>query len=212
MGVELTGLAKLVPRGGVAKQGAVKVCLETDELILRGEVRAKIARSAVRTATAKGEKVTVTFDGGTLILFLGDAAERSAAKVVEPPKSRLQKMGIGAGTEVTILSVAELAFAADVRAAGARISRRIRSSETLIVLGVEREADLARISTAAKSLAPDGALWVIHPKGVPGVKDTDVFGAGKRVGLVAVKVARFSATHTAEKLMIPRVGRVTGPS
>ena len=34
------------------------------------------------------------------------------------------------------------------------------------------------------------------------VKDTDIFAAGKTVGLTATKVARFSETHTAEKLVI----------
>mgnify|MGYP006170174075 CR=1 FL=1 len=35
------------------------------------------------------------------------------------------------------------------------------------------------------------------------VVEADVMAAGKAAGLVDVKVVRFSATHTAEKLVIP---------
>jgi len=54
-----------------------------------------------------------------------------------------------------------------------------------------------------KSLQPAGAIWVVRPKGTPAIKDVDVIAAGKAAGLVDVKVAAFSSTHTAEKLVIP---------
>lgn len=43
----------------------------------------------------------------------------------------------------------------------------------------------------------------VRPKGTPAIADTDVIAAGRAAGLVDVKVVRFSATHTAEKLVIP---------
>ena len=68
---------------------------------------------------------------------------------------------------------------------------------------------LSRIATCSRALAPAGALWVVHPKGTNGLKDTDVFAAGKAAGLTYTKVARFSDTHTAEKLVIPKAKRVS---
>jgi len=45
---------------------------------------------------------------------------------------------------------------------------------------------------------------VIHAKGkAAAFKDVDVFAAAKKAGLVDVKVASFSGTHTAEKLVVP---------
>jgi hypothetical protein len=44
----------------------------------------------------------------------------------------------------------------------------------------------------------------VHPKGKDGVKDTAIFAAGRAAGLVAIKVARVSGTHSAEKLVRPR--------
>jgi hypothetical protein len=59
-----------------------------------------------------------------------------------------------------------------------------------------------------KRLDPAGALWLVRPKG----KDTPVTEGATRAaalaaGLVDVKVAAFSATHTAEKFVIPLAKR-----
>jgi hypothetical protein len=54
-----------------------------------------------------------------------------------------------------------------------------------------------------KFMKRDGAIWVIRPKGSPAISEGDVRKAGRNAGLVDTKVARFSETHTAEKLVIP---------
>ena len=65
------------------------------------------------------------------------------------------------------------------------------------------QAELGRIEKLKASLRPDGALWVIRPKGRPGISELAVMRAGQAAGLVDVKVVSFSATHTAEKFVIP---------
>jgi hypothetical protein len=39
------------------------------------------------------------------------------------------------------------------------------------------------------------------------LRDTEIFVEAKRLGLTYTKVARFSQTHTAEKLVIPKAKR-----
>jgi hypothetical protein len=55
-----------------------------------------------------------------------------------------------------------------------------------------------------RSLKPDGALWIVRPKGRPEISESAVMQAGKAAGLVdvKVKVVRFSATHAAEKFVM----------
>ena len=53
----------------------------------------------------------------------------------------------------------------------------------------------------------DGAIWSIRPKGVAEVSEAAVRAAALAAGLVDVKVARVSATHTAEKFVLPRLSR-----
>jgi len=55
----------------------------------------------------------------------------------------------------------------------------------------------------AGAIRPDGAVWTIRPKGKGGISENDTMAAGKRAGLVDVKVASFSETQTAEKFVIP---------
>jgi hypothetical protein len=76
----------------------------------------------------------------------------------------------------------------------------------LIFLGAERTDALEKLHELSRSLKPSGALWVVYPKGQKHITEGGVFAAGKRAGLVDVKVASFSPTHTALKFVIP-VGR-----
>ena len=52
-------------------------------------------------------------------------------------------------------------------------------------------------------LRPDGAVWVVAPRGSAVVREADVLAAGKVAGLVDVKVVRFSEMHTAHRFVIP---------
>ena len=207
MGLELAGRARLAPKGSSVTEGAAKIHLEPDHLIVRGEVRARIPRSDILEVTVRGETVTVRHAGGMLSVTLGGVAQKFAERLVAPPKSRLEKMEISEGASVVVLNFRNPEFITELRAINAIVSTRAKADSELIVLGVENAGDLPRIAAAAKSLAPAGALWVIHPKGVDGVKDTAIFGHATETGLTYTKVARFSETHTAEKLVIPKSKR-----
>jgi hypothetical protein len=50
-------------------------------------------------------------------------------------------------------------------------------------------------------------IWAITPKGKDGIAEAAVVAAGKAAGLVDVKVAAFSPTHTAAKFVIPKAQR-----
>ena len=207
MGLELSGRARLAPKGGSVTEGAAKIHLETDHLIVRGEVRAKIPLADILEVTVRGETVTVRHAGGMLSVTVGGVAQKFAERLVAPPKSRLEKMEIGEGATVVVLNFRNSEFTAELDAINAVVSTRAKADSELIVLGVEMPSDLPRIGAAAKSLSPTGALWVIHPKGIDGVQDTAIFGRATEAGLTYTKVARFSETHTAEKLVIPKSKR-----
>jgi hypothetical protein len=86
------------------------------------------------------------------------------------------------------------------------IGRVVKASDA-IFFGVTKEAELARLERLKQSLKPNGALWIIRPKGRPDISERATMSAGKRAGLVDVKVVGFSATHTAEKFVIPIAAR-----
>lgn len=83
----------------------------------------------------------------------------------------------------------------------------LRLTIDVIFYGASHEAELVEIKALRKLLRPAGALWIIRPKGRPEISGRSVMSAGKAAGLVDVKVVSFSATHTAEKFVIPLAKR-----
>jgi hypothetical protein len=73
----------------------------------------------------------------------------------------------------------------------------------VIFLAVERPESLEQLEALASKIVPSGAIWTLRAKGQRAVTEADTMSAGKRAGLVDVKVVSFSDTLTAEKFVIP---------
>jgi len=79
-----------------------------------------------------------------------------------------------------------------------------RGTENNIVLFFADTAEhLIQLSLLRSRIIPAGAIWVVFPKGTKTIRDTDVIAAGKDHRLVDNKVAGFSDTHTAMRLVVP---------
>jgi hypothetical protein len=194
--------------GGERCEADARVLLETDDLIVRGGVRLKIPRDTVTSVKVKAGTLTVRHAAGAAMFALGPQATAWAERITAPAKPLLDKLGVRPDSQVSVLGVRDDAFLADLAARAPAVTRgRATSGSDVIFLGVERQSDLARITSASRALAPAGALWVIHRKGPTGVRDTAIFAAAVAAGLTYTKVVRFSDTHTGEKLVIPRSAR-----
>jgi hypothetical protein len=180
-----------------------KALLETDALIFRGgDVRLSISYAQVASAEARDGTLRVKFPGGLAVFSIGDVAPKWAHKILNPP-SRLDKLGVKRDQTVIVLGVDDASFASELKARGASVSTRLSGEADIIFYSAESRAALGRLEALQKNLKRDGAIWVIRPKGVAAITENDVMKAGKLAGLVDVKVARFSDTHTAEKFVIP---------
>jgi hypothetical protein len=181
-----------------------KALLETDHLIFRGTFRLNIPRKAITKLDATDGTLRVTFPEGTALFELGATAAKWADKIRNPP-SLLDKLGVKPGMRVAVLGVDDETFLDQLAERTSDVARRTPKKDTEIVFfGADSVADLARLAKVRTCLTPAGAIWVIHTKGKGAAfKDADVFAAAKKARLVDVKVASFSATHTAEKLVIP---------
>jgi hypothetical protein len=79
---------------------------------------------------------------------------------------------------------------------------RPRTPCDIVFIGARVMADLARLDEVKRWIEPNGAIWVVRPKGGRSeIKDTDVIAAGLAAGLVDNKIASFSATHGAMRLV-----------
>jgi hypothetical protein len=178
--------------------------LETAEVIFRGERRLVIPFADIRTLESHDGRLTIN---ETIAVDLGGDASKWAEKI-RNPRSVIQKLGIKPGQHVALVKLDDAAFAADLENAGARVTiGKPKKNSDAIFYGANATAELTRMSTLKTSLASNGALWIIRPKGVKTITESDVMAAGKAAGLVDVKVVKFSETHTAEKFVIPIASR-----
>jgi hypothetical protein len=126
-------------------------------------------------------------------------------------RTLFEKLGVEANMHVALIGEHDEAFRAEL---GSRMANgpaeTLRTKYDMIFLRVNSKADLASIPEAAQHLRPDGALWVIHPKG-QGADPTDaeVRTAGIAAGLVDNKISAYGDTHTATRYVIPRDRRPT---
>ncbi|HEX6084690.1 MAG TPA: hypothetical protein VF266_09205 [Thermoanaerobaculia bacterium] len=184
--------------GGRTYEG--QALLETDGLIFRGEQRMTVKFAEIRSLDVTDGRLTIN---GDLVLDLGDDAAKWAEKI-RNPKSVIQKLGIKPGHEVALVQLDDATFAADLTRAGAVVTQgKPKKNSDAIFYAANARADLERLPALKSSLAPHGALWIIRPKGVKHITESDTMAAGKAAGLVDVKVVKFSETHSAEKFVIP---------
>jgi hypothetical protein len=182
---------------------AGKAFLETDHLLFRGTQRFKVLFKDMTKVEAEGGVLRLEFTGGPAELELGAAAEKWAQKILHPP-SRVHKLGVKSGMAVLIVGEFEPEFLADL--SNSRVEMAGERAD-LIFLAAEGKAKLSQIRKLAPMLNRDGALWVVYPRGIDKIRETDVIKAGRDADLKDVKVASFSLTHTALKFVIPVLHR-----
>jgi hypothetical protein len=194
MGQEVACTARV---GGKKSQGVAM--LESDFVSFRGDFRIKIPFSALKSIEPANGWLTIASSEVRLALELGPRAEKWARKILHPP-SRLDKLGVKPGLHVRMTGARHAEFHSEVEQAGATISR---TAADLVFFGAERKPQLQRVAKLAAAIRPDGAIWIVYPKGVREITENDVIAAIRAAGLKDVKVASFSATHTALKAVIP---------
>jgi hypothetical protein len=195
----------------------VKALLESDELILRGEYRARLPFAVLDGVEAEDGRLLLRQNGTSIVLELGAPAARWAAKILNPP-TLLDKLGVKLGQHVAEIGLTDLPLLASLdqavsvqhvaaHDAASALGAGLGSDLDIIFIEVHAPTDFALIPVAAAAISQQGAVWVIHPKGRADLKDTHVMTAGKAAGLVDNKVARVSATLSALRFVIPKANR-----
>jgi hypothetical protein len=176
---------------------AGKAYLETAYILFRGEERLKIPFEHLTGVHAAGGILKLEFAEGPALFELGAAAEKWARKILHPP-TRLEKLGVKPGLAIVVEGELDAGFLREIgELAGAK------AKADLLFFAAQKTADLARIAKLKTRLKPRGGLWVVYPKGVTAIREIEVIEAGRAAGLKDIKVASFSATHTALRFALP---------
>jgi hypothetical protein len=202
MGLEATCQARM---GRATSAG--KARLEERDLIFRGAFRFKVALEDLRRVDVRGGALHLEWADGKAVLDLGDQASRWAEKIRNPP-SLLDKLGVRPDARVSVIGIDDRAFLSELGARTKDLSvGRARPDSDLVLVAMSERSDLPRLEKLRRAIKPAGAVWVVWPKGRKEFREDDVRAYGPTAGLVDVKVARFSDTLSALKMMIPRARR-----
>lgn len=174
--------------------------LESNEIVFRGDFRLRIPRAAIKNVAASDGKLEIEWPEGSAIFHSGTAASHSVAKRwaarISNPPSRVDKLGIKPGMSFRAIGRLDQDFLAELKERGANPRKE---NADVVFLAANLKSALDQMPGIAA-----GALWIVYPKGLQAITEKDVLVAGRAAGLVDVKVAAFSATHTALKFVPAR--------
>ena len=198
MGYEINCRARLGDRDSDGK-----ALLESDHVLFRGGFRCKIFFRDLAKVVALNGGLSLFGPEGELRLELGEKAVAWAEKILHP-KSRAEKLGLKAGSQVALINLSDSDFRKELAKSAAEVaSVRSKSLCDFVFFGAEQASDLAKICDLVPRLKERGALWIIYPKGQPRIPESSVILAGRAAGLKDVKVVSFSSTQTALKFVRP---------
>lgn len=200
MGRELQSRAK-----SAGKWYEGKALLETTEIIFRGDIRLKIAFARLTSVEARDGQLHLRWPSNALILELGEQAEKWAHKILHP-KSTVEKLGIKPGLTISAVHMpnGDTTMKDTSKLATAFSNGKPLANSDIIFLGAATASDFGGIKKLIPSLASNGALWVVYPKGRKEITEMQVLQAGREAGLYDVKVVSYSPTHTALKFVRPK--------
>jgi hypothetical protein len=115
----------------------------------------------------------------------------------------LDKLGVKPGSKVAVIDLDEPSFLRDLRERTSNVVQgKPRSACDIVFMGATRMKDLERLHEVKRWIEPNGAIWVIRPKGGRSeIRDTDLISAGLSAGLVDNKIASFSDTQGAMRFV-----------
>lgn len=181
-----------------------KALLESSEIIFRGNAPLKVPFAQLTSVTAAKGQLHLSWSDHSAIFELGDQADKWAHAILYP-KSTAEKLGIKPGLTISALNMPSDTTMSDAqRSAAAFADNKPSPNSDMILFAATTASDLAGIKKLLPSLAQNGALWIVYPKGQTAITEIQVLKSGRAAGLYDVKVVSYSATLTALKFVRPR--------
>jgi hypothetical protein len=117
----------------------------------------------------------------------------------------LDRLGVREGMRVGLVNFRDPGFEAELRERGAVIETgRLRQGLDLLLYMVREGAELLALGELEPLIHDAGAIWVLRVKGAGlTVREVDVIEAGRAFDLVDNKIASFSDTLAAMRLVVP---------
>jgi hypothetical protein len=181
----------------------VKAFLESDELVLRGDIRMRAPLHALRDVRVESESLCFNLGEHPIQLRLGATAAKSWAKKINTlPPSLADKLGITGKTVRTIGAISDRSLDSALNAAALVRSR----NPDLIIACIDTPESLTTTLRETKAqLARSIPIWLVYRKGRGHPLDESAIRTTLRArGLMDTKVASISAELTALRFNCPK--------
>lgn len=174
--------------------GAVKAFLESDGIILRGEVRARLRRDGLMTWRVDGDDLVLQAEGEPLVLTLGAKEAAAWVRALDKPLPSLaSKLGVSAASPAWVIGgppPEEIAVAV----AGAHRPGPEGAALIIAVLSGPGDLEAALAAGQAQGLR----VWCVHGKGKRAVvSDATVRTAFRAAGWMDIKTSAVSEAFSA---------------
>src|SRR5258706_10841366 len=125
-----------------------KALLEEAEVILRGDVRARVPFAEIEDLAVSGDTLELKWSGGTLALELGAVAAGKWLERIKNPPSRAKKLGLKAGLRVALVGELPTWFGREVASTGAAATTA--SPVDVLFYAATKATDLKKLPTLKK--------------------------------------------------------------
>jgi len=146
------------------QQSEGKALLETSEILFRGGFRLKIPFSTIKSAKAVDGELRLQTADGLAIFHLGVAAEKWCEKILHP-KSRVEKLGLKLGANVSLVGSFDSEFLAEISKLTKSLCKgKVATDTEFIFFAADSKEDLGALAKISQSMNGATALWIVYPR------------------------------------------------
>lgn len=178
-----------------------KVRMDGDYIDFSGSTKFRFRLAEIRRARQDGELIRFDFHGTEVEIGITERAATRWIGAILNPESLADKLEVKEGHAVRVMNLDDRVLLGSLQEKDVKMVSSTPARCDMVVLGVERAAELRQIGDLSESLRPGGAIWVVLPKSVRTVTKANVITAAREAGLSNVKAIDYSETQAAYKIM-----------
>lgn len=181
-----------------------KVRMEGDHIDFAGNTKFRFRISEMRDPHQEDLCILFNFHGHAVIIELSSLrAAQNWIDYILHPQTLADKLGVKEGQTIRVMNLDDEELINALQSKNTKLVSRARSRCDLVMLGVERSAELRQLEDLGESLRPRGAIWVVLPKTGRMVTKANVVAAVREAGLSHVEIVDYSETMSAHKIIRP---------
>ncbi|MCG8406120.1 MAG: DUF3052 domain-containing protein [Phycisphaerales bacterium] len=181
-----------------------QVRMEADHIDFAGATKFRFRLAEIANPRREDDSVRFSFHGNPVAISLPNTRlTESWIDYMLHPQTLADKLGVRDGHSVRILNLDDSELMSSLEDKKTKVVSNANGRCDIVMLGVERAAELRQIENLTANLQPDGAIWIVLPKSVRTVTKANVFAAAREAGMKHVEVIDFSENRAAYKIIRP---------